>query len=323
MSTQPVSIDTKDTRETTDAQQAEQPQKAPLPLKRLLLFGGLVAAAVVIIGLLSLGGPQTPVSGNSGSLLVWALPVFLTGIISFLSPCTLPILPAYFAFTFQAQRQNIVLMTVSFFFGVATTMTLLGAVATSVSQVLFQNLETLTFWGGLLVIGFGILSLLGKGFAGPQVQERPAASVAGSYLYGATFALGWTACIGPILGALLTILASQGVAVVQGGILAFIYSMGLGLPLILMATFFSQLGQGSRFWKIVRGRGFDVNIGPWTMYLHSTSVLSGVLLILMGYLLASGQITTITSSAEGTALGHWLSQMVFELESAIQRLFGL
>jgi cytochrome c-type biogenesis protein len=303
----------------SERQQISAHEERPLN-KRMLLFGGLVAAAVFIIAVLSLssGGNVSYVTGGA-SVLVLAIPAFLAGLFSFLSPCTLPILPAYFAFTFQAQRQSIVLMTVAFFLGLATTMTLLGATATAVSTLLFQNLDALTFWGGMLVIVFGIMSLFGKGFAGPQVQERPAASMAGSYLYGATFALGWTACVGPILGALLTLLASQGVSIVQGGVLAFIYAMGLGMPLILLATFFSRLGSGSRFWQFMRGKGFEVKIGSRTLYLHTTSIASGVLLILMGWLLASGQLSALTEWATSTPLSQW----VIDLEEGLNDIFGL
>ena len=288
--------------------------------RRLLWFGGI--AGVILIGLLILSISNDRAAlygGSSGSLLVLALPAFLAGVFSFLSPCTLPILPAYFAFTFQARQSSIVMMTVAFFLGLATTMTLLGAAATGVTQLLFRHLDALTFWGGGLVVMLGILSFFGMGFAGPQIQERPAATVAGSYLYGATFALGWTACVGPILGALLTLLASQGVAIVQGAVLAFIYAMGLGLPLIIMATFFSRLGQGSPFWKFMRGRSFEVSLGSRTLHLHSTSMLSGVMLILMGLLLATGQLARITEMASFTPFAQWL----LEIEHWLTSLFGL
>jgi cytochrome c-type biogenesis protein len=197
--------------------------------------------------------------------------------------------------------------------------TLLGATATAVSIVLFQNIQSLTLIGGWVIIVFGVLNLLGLGFAGPQLQGRPAATVVGSYLYGATFALGWTACVGPILGAILTLLATQGVAVVQGGLLAFVYALGLGAPLILVAAFFSRLGQGSRFWQLIRGRGFEVKVGSQTLYLHTTSLLSGLLLIVMGALLASGQLTAITRLAAGSDLSVW----VVQLEDQLLALLGL
>lgn len=291
------------------------------PQRTLIILLGAVAIVALIIVLLSLnsGSSAAFVTGGS-SVAVLAIPAFLAGVFSFLSPCTLPILPAYFAFTFQAQRQTIVVTSVAFFLGLATTMTLLGASATALSNLLFDNKQALTFWGGILVIGFGMMSMLGKGFAGPQIQQRPAATIAGSYIYGATFALGWTACVGPILGALLTLLATTaGIAIVQGAILAFIYSLGLGAPLILLAAFFSRLGSGSRFWKIIRGHGFEVRVGPWTLYLHTTSVTSGILLILIGWLLASGQLELISQFSNTSSFSQWW----VGIEQQISELFGL
>jgi cytochrome c-type biogenesis protein len=164
------------------------------------------------------------------------------------------------------------------------------------------------------------MGMLGKGFAGPQIQERPAATIFGSYLYGATFALGWTACVGPILGALLTLLATtSGVAILQGAVLAFIYALGLGTPLILLSTFFNRLGNGSSFWKVIRGKGFEVNLFGQSLYLHTTSLISGLLMVAMGVLLASGQLERISQVTNSSGLAQWWVQ----LESGVSRLFGL
>jgi cytochrome c-type biogenesis protein len=299
-------------------QQAEprgQRLSSPL-LLAVVLIGALLL--IVVAALIADSSPGTAPIGGSYLLLLPA--AFFAGVLSFLSPCTLPILPAYFAFTFQAQKQSVVMMTVAFFLGLATTMTVLGAGATALGGLIIQNRNAFTFWGGLLIIGFGIMSLLGKGFSGVQMQERPSASAAGSYIYGATFALGWTACIGPILGALLTMLFSaQGAGLLPGALLAFVYSLGLGLPLILVASFFSRLGSGSPFWRLIRGRGFELKIFGATLYLHSTSILSGLLLIVMGYLLASGQLTALSQATAGTPLAQW----VLSLEEWLSRLFGL
>jgi len=287
------------------------------PWRPFLLGAGVVGVIAVLV-VLSIQTPDLAYIPTGGaSLLVLAPAAFLAGVFSFLSPCTLPILPAYFAFTFQAQRERIVVMTVAFFLGLATTMVLLGATATALTQLLFRNIDTLTLIGGIVVIAFGVMSALGKGFSGIQSSDRPAASIAGSYLYGATFALGWTACVGPILGALLTLLATQGVAIAQGAVLAFIYALGLGSPLIIVASFFSRLGTGSRFWRIMRGRGFTVRIAGHDVLLHTTNLASGLLMILMGALLATGQLGAVSEWAQRTPLAQW----ALDIEHAIQQWF--
>jgi len=253
------------------------------------------------------------------NLLLLIPATFFTGALSFLSPCTLPILPAYFAFAFQSSRQNVVRMTVAFFLGLATTMVLLGASATLVSRLLLAYLREVTLLGGLLIIAFGVASFFGKGFAGLPFQNRPATTMLGSYVYGATFALGWTTCIGPILGAVLTLLATQGLGIAQGALLAFVYALGLGAPLILVATFFSRLGQGSAGWKILRGRGFEINLAGKILFLHTTSMISGGLLIAIGGLLASGQLAALTTDAQASALALW----VIETEERLRAWFGL
>ncbi|NTW98207.1 MAG: cytochrome c biogenesis protein CcdA [Oscillochloris sp.] len=291
------------------------------PTSRRLIF---VVAAVAVLGILLMlslnSGQDVSYLTGGSSVLVLAAPAFLAGVLSFLSPCTLPILPAYFAFTFQAGKRGVFVMSLAFFLGLATTLTLLGASATALSGLVFANRHALTFWGGVVVIVFGVMGMLGKGFSGPQIQERPAATLFGSYLYGATFALGWTACVGPILGALLTLLAaSSGVAIIQGAVLAFIYALGLGTPLILLATFFNRLGNGSKFWQVLRGKGFEVSLFGRTLFLHSTSLISGLLMVAMGVLLASGQLESISRLSNSSSIAQWWVQ----LESGVSRMFGL
>ena len=266
-----------------------------------------------------------------GSLALLTPAAFLAGLLSFLSPCTLPILPAYFAYTFGTQGAepgevaarrsslSVALTSVAFFLGLATTLSLLGAGATALGQLLFQHLDRVTLVGGLVVIAFGVMSLLGKGFAGARLNGRPAASLAGSYVYGATFAIGWSTCIGPILGALLTLLATGGLAAAQGALLAFVYALGLGAPMIAIALFFNRLGSGTRFWRFARGRGFELRVGGRTLYLHTTGLLSGALMIALGILIASGQLTAITQAAAASDISLW----VIEMEQHVKDLLGL
>lgn len=283
---------------------------------KLLVIGIGAAVAVALLVLLITAKSDSFVAATQNGIGLFIPVTFLAGMFSFLSPCTLPILPAYFAFTFQAKRERVTLMSVAFFLGLATSIVLLGASATALSRFLFSYLTVLTSVGGVVIIVFGLMSFFGIGFSGMQLMDRPVGGVVGSYLYGATFALGWSACVGPILGALLTMLATQGIAVYQGALLAFVYALGLGTPLIVISTFFNRLGTGSRFWQIIKGKAFFVRIGGKELMLHTTSMASGLLLVVMGVLLATGKLATI---------GEWtrqssLSEFSLQLEAWLQSL---
>jgi cytochrome c-type biogenesis protein len=278
----------------------------------------LGAVLLLLVLLIATSGQVSTAPAWSDNLLLMIPAAFFAGVLSFLSPCTLPLLPAYFAFSFQASKSNVVVMTIAFFFGLATTLVLFGATATALSYFLFRNQQILTLIGGFLIIVFGLMSLFGFGFTGVQFQNRPEATIIGSYVYGATFSLGWSACIGPILGSIMTLLATQGMGLLQGAFLAFIYALGLGLPLILVATFFSRLGNGTRFWQFLRGKGWTIRLFGRELYLHSTSVISGLLLILMGVLLLSGRLTLLTQ----VAAGHTSTWLV-TVEEQMRALLGL
>jgi len=224
------------------------------------------------------------------NIVLLAVLTFISGLLSFLSPCTLPILPAYFAFSFQAGRRQIASMTVAFFLGLATVFVLLGASASVIGSFLNEHLITLTRIGGLVIIALGVMSFFSKGFTGLQVQSRPEASLGGSYLFGATFALGWTSCIGPILAGVL-ILAASNQTVLEGALLLFVYALGLGLPLILVSTFVGRMDRDSFIWRLMRGKGWEVKLGALSLHFHSTSIVSGLLFIALGAMMFTGRLT--------------------------------
>lgn len=268
---------------------------------------------VVLIGIMPEGNDE------SRNFLILIPAAFLSGLLSFISPCSLPILPAYFAYSFQANRKNIVLMTITFFMGLATTMIIFGVSVSLLGSFLVRSIPSLSVVGGLIVIIFGIFSILGKGFSGIQFQDRPIGTLAGSDIYGATFAIGWTACIGPILGAILTLLVTQGIGVIQGVLLSFVYALGLGLPLIIISAFFSKLGNGSKFWKFIRGREIMLRVGTRELSFHTTGMISGFFLVAIGVLLMTGQLTALTQFAVKSDISLW----IVEVEEKVRVLLGI
>jgi len=255
--------------------------------------------------------PALPQSG----ILVLTLLAFVAGVFSFLSPCTLPILPAYFAVTAQADRTRLSLMSLAFFIGLAALFVVMGASASLMGQVLRDYMFSLATIGGVLVAVFGVMTLFGKGFSGANFQGRPASTFFGFFLFGAAFALGWTPCVGPILSGIL-ILAASDKTVFQGMTLLFFYALGLGLPLILIATFCSHLPKNGLFWRILRGKGWDITLGGRTFFLHTTNLFSGLLLIFLGVALAMGYLTYINSLIP-IELQLWFSR----LEEKVLHLF--
>ena len=161
-------------------------------------------------------------------------------------------------------------------------------------SILRDYLDSLTYWGGVLIVVFGLMTLAGKGFSGAEFKSAPTATLAGYYLFGATFAMGWTPCVGPVLTGIL-ILAASDKTVLQGMTLLFFYAVGLGSPLILIASVCSHLSKDGWFWRLLRGKAWDIKIGKHTFLLHTTNLFSGILLILLGIALAQGYLTYFNS----------------------------
>ena len=248
----------------------------PKPLRALsatqisLLGILLLLGTFLLIG--SLQTNNTPSSVPDQPFFILAILAFGGGLLSFLSPCTLPILPAYFAFAFQSGRTQIATNTISFMLGVATMFSLLGATASVIGGVLRNSADLLLILGGALIILFGVMNLLGKGFSGFQSQNTgtQSATLLGSYGFGLTFAVGWSSCVGPILGIML-IMASTTGSVIQGVLLLFIYTLGLGLPLIVISTFLGRTSRQSLFWRLLRGKGWD-----WTTHRLVVGIVWGL-----------------------------------------------
>jgi cytochrome c-type biogenesis protein len=230
------------------------------------------------------------------------LTAFAAGAISFLSPCVLPLVPGYVSYIAgrtvaadpagrtAALRLPAVGLSACFVLGFSTVFVLLGASATALGQLLLAYRYELNILAGVIVILFGLFLIGLLRPAGLMRDFRFHAEIPGgrpisAYVLGLAFAFGWTPCIGPILGAILTVSAAS--ATVSGGVaLLGIYSLGLGVPFLLAALFTDSL--------MVRLK----TIGRVGRLLQ---LAAGVILILMGIAMLTGQLS---------AFSYWLLEMV-------------
>ncbi|MEH6651124.1 MAG: cytochrome c biogenesis protein CcdA [Motiliproteus sp.] len=234
---------------------------------------------------------QVTDQGLEGIRFSLLLPLaFMAGVLSFLSPCTLPILPAYFAVAFQSDRRRLLGMTLVFFLGLALSFSMMGATASYLGALLASYQSYLLQGAGVIIILFGLATLVGKGFAGVRFQDRPATTLSGSFLFGLSFAIGWTACIGPILGAILLLAASRQ-QVLSGAVLLFVFAMGLGLPLIALSLAFDRLDRSGRAWRWLKGKGWSLQWAGRSLQIHSSGLISGLLLIVLGLLMLGGYLS--------------------------------
>ena len=172
------------------------------------------------------------------------------GLLSFLSPCVLPLVPPYLTFIAgttveelagegeRQARKDVALAGVLFVLGFSTVFVTLGATASVFGQIIRQYIEVLSWVAGLAIIGMGLHFLGVWRFAflyrEARVQVEKPVGLWGAYVMGLAFAFGWTPCIGPILAAILAVAGSEDTVLKGAGLLA-VYSAGLGVPFIAAA----------------------------------------------------------------------------------------
>ncbi len=225
---------------------------------------------------------------------------FLAGVISFLSPCVLPLVPAYVSYvagqSFEQvsqehdKRQRLRTATLGLFFvlGFSTVFVALGASATALGGWLLKYRYETNLIGGIIIIIFGLFLSGAAKLPWLQRDSRIHMHLKGghpmaAYLLGLAFAFGWTPCIGPVLGAILT-MSTVSPAASAGVALLAIYSLGLGLPFLLAAAF---TGRFLARMKLMRRIG-----GP-------LQIAAGLIMVLMGIAMITGQLSTFA---------YWLLQ---------------
>jgi cytochrome c-type biogenesis protein len=216
---------------------------------------------------------------------------FAAGLLSFLSPCVLPLVPSYLGFITgytineMTDRRRIAMThAVLFVLGFTLIFMLLGAGATTLGRTLRYYEVWIQRVGGVLIVLFGLycLGVFRFSFLDQDARlhlDRKPVGYLGSVLVGIAFGAGWTPCLGPILGAILTLAATEA-TLARGMLLLGVYSLGLAVPFLLAAyAAESFLGWFQRFRRYL----------PWVQR------ISGVLLIVVGLLIATGQFTRLAA----------------------------
>ncbi|QLH06710.1 cytochrome c biogenesis CcdA family protein [Nitrosopumilus ureiphilus] len=210
----------------------------------------------------------------------------LAGLGSFVAPCILPMIPAFLAYisgttltelnqkgnskTLSINRTNIVLNSIFFVLGFSVVFSILGVIINSVlGTAAGEFVDTLNQVGGIIIIGFGIFLLLSTKINKLNMEKRffpkrNKASYPMSFVFGLAFAVGWTPCVGPILGTILTLAATTPSVAFN---LLLVYSLGLGIPFILIGVFYSRanrvirsMSKHLKYYNIILG-GFIVVLG--------------------------------------------------------------
>lgn len=223
----------------------------------------------------------------------------LAGLGSFVAPCILPVVPAFLAYisgttitelnqkvrtnTITINKTNIILNTVFFVLGFSVVFSTLGVIINSVlANSAGELIEELNQIGGIIIIGFGTFLILSTKLKSMNVEKRffpkrTKASYPMSFVFGLAFAAAWTPCVGPVLGTILTLAATTPNVAFY---LLLAYSLGLGIPFILIGIFFSR---STRL------------IHSMTKHLKYYSVILGSLIIILGMLVFTNQLALIAN----------------------------
>lgn len=213
---------------------------------------------------------------------------FAAGFVSFLSPCVLPLVPGYLSYMSgiggdggRVQTLNPAIAAAAFVLGFTVVFVALGATATLLGSTLRDNREILIRVGGIFII---ILGLVFMGvikipflYREARFHPTPKAGLWGSLTLGSAFAFGWSPCIGPTMGAALTMAAGQapGGGPTRGALLLGVYSLGLGLPFLLAGLGIAHLTHAVQWLR---------------RHMRAINIVSGLLLIVVGYLFVTEQL---------------------------------
>lgn len=222
----------------------------------------------------------------------------IAGVGSFFAPCILPVIPAFLAYisgttvaelqknqgllNLNANKLNTILHSVFFVFGFSVVFSILGVTLNSILSGSSNIILMLNQVGGIIIIAFGLFMLFSTKFTKLNMEKKflpknTKVSYPMSFVFGLAFATGWTPCIGPVLGSILTLAATTPS---EAFVLLLSYSAGLGIPFLLMGVFFSQMSRLTRL------------LAKHAKYY---SVIMGLFIIILGILVLTNRLATIAN----------------------------
>ena len=220
---------------------------------------------------------------------------FFAGLISFLSPCVLPLVPGYVSLISGAGveelklaqgqlMRRVMVNSVGFILGFSVVFITLGAISTEIGQVAARYKHPLSIIAGVVIIVFGLhltgIFKIKALYTDARLHSvKGSSTILGAFVIGFAFAFGWTPCLGPILSAILVV-ASQEENVLRGIVLLTVYSLGLAVPFLLTSLLMERF---LKFYSRFRS------------HMHALEIASGGLLIALGVLLVIGRFTLISS----------------------------
>ena len=228
-----------------------------------------------------------PLAGDIGYVAALA-----GGVLALLSPCGALLLPSFFAYAFD-HPGKLLARTGIFYLGLITTLVPLGISASAATIFVRTHQETIVTAAGFVVIALGLVTAFGGGFVlgGRRMQQRSAsAGTNATSIYVLGLAYGLTGfCTGPILGSIL-VLAAAGGQPARGGLLLAVYALGMVVPLLVLSLVWGRIGERAHGWL----RGREIHFGRFTF--HSTSLISGILLAVVGLVMVIGGGALVESS---------------------------
>ena len=226
------------------------------------------------------------------------------GLLSFLSPCVLPLIPAYLCYIAgtsledltkeggvdRALARKVAIAALAFVLGFSTVFVVMGASASAINRLIFDHIEIISKVAGAVIVIFGLhyMGFFKIAFLYREARFNPQktpAGLIGAYVLGLAFAFGWTPCVGPILSTILAIAAGQD-SVAYGVSLLSVYAAGLGIPFMIAAL---AVGPFMKF------------LGRFRRHLHKVEMAAGALLVVTGVLIFTDSLQV---------LSYWLLEAI-------------